>query len=140
MVSSCDSQTGGEIVGNGEDEGLEGEWCPEGGDAAGEGNADDENDIEPVDVLIPVLAGEWRLGDVWLARVIRLCATLLDLACLGLGSSRDVRHEFWLDSCLAGSWLCGNHFCDVAASVAEADRCASGIDFEATTKQLLVGW
>ncbi len=70
MVASCDTQTSGEVVCNGPNGGLDLERYPEGLDAAVDGNANDESDIKPVDVLIPVRSGHWDLGDVRLLGVI----------------------------------------------------------------------
>lgn len=55
--TSCDTHSGHEVVDDGPDSRLPLQRGPVGGDAAVEGDADDEDDIEPVDVLVPVLAG-----------------------------------------------------------------------------------
>ena len=70
VISSCDSQTGGEVIQNGKDGCLQVQRRPPGLDAAVYGNANDEGDIEPVDVLVPIRLGHGRLCDVWLLGVI----------------------------------------------------------------------
>jgi len=70
MVASCDAETGREIVCYGPDGGLELERNPPGLDEAVDGDGDDEDDIEPVDVLVPIRLGDRRLCDVWLLGVI----------------------------------------------------------------------
>ena len=72
VVTSCDSEPGAEIVGNSPDGRLPPQWCPDGGDEAGKRDADDENDIKPVDMLVPVLPRQRRLGDVRLLGVVFL--------------------------------------------------------------------
>lgn len=40
-----------------------------------QGDEDDEGDVEPVDMLVPVLEGDGLLGDVWLLQVVLLSAS-----------------------------------------------------------------
>ena len=75
MVACCDTETGHEIVGNSEDGGLEQKRCPKSLNAAVQRNADNEGDIEPVDMLIPVCFGDGSVGDVRLFWII-FCASV----------------------------------------------------------------
>ena len=76
MLTCCDTQTGEEVVDDGPDGGLELQRDPEGLDAAVHGDTDDEGDVQPVDMLIPVLTGDGGISDMDLLRprgVCRLC-------------------------------------------------------------------
>jgi len=64
MVASSDAETGCEVVGNGPDGGVKTEGSPPRLDQTHEGNATDEEDIEPVDVLVPIGLGQGSVGDV----------------------------------------------------------------------------
>ena len=70
MISRCDAEAGCEVIGNSPDGRLELERYPKGLYAAAEWNADDEGNIQPVDVLVPVCTGHGRFGNVWLLWVI----------------------------------------------------------------------
>lgn len=63
-------QSSSEVVQHRENGGLQVQWRPESLNATSNWDADNEDDIEPVDVLVPVLLGHGRLGDVWLLGVI----------------------------------------------------------------------
>lgn len=68
--TSGDSQARHEVVQHGKGGSLppqRGEECL---NASVERNADDEGDIQPVDVFVPVGSGQWRLGDVRLGRIV----------------------------------------------------------------------
>lgn len=69
MVSSRDTQTRPEVVYDRPDGGLPAEGNPECRDAASKGKANDEENIEPVDVLVPIGTGNRKVGDVRLLRV-----------------------------------------------------------------------
>ena len=77
MVSGGDSQTSSEVVGNGPNGGLEIERSPGRVDQTNDWNTDDESDVEPVDVLVPVLACDWGVGDVSLVWTVVLVAVWL---------------------------------------------------------------
>lgn len=62
--TSCDSETGEVVVDDGPDGGLELQGHPDGLDASVQRDSDDEEDIEPVDMLVPVLARHGRIGDM----------------------------------------------------------------------------
>jgi len=70
VITSCDSQTSGEVVGNSPDGSLELERILEGEDTASQRNADNESDVQPVDMLIPIRLGDGCLCDVDFLRVI----------------------------------------------------------------------
>ena len=72
MVACCDTETGSEVIGDGPDCGRSAERSPESGDATNDRDANNQNDIEPVDVLVPVLSGHRRIGDVRLIWVVGL--------------------------------------------------------------------
>ena len=63
-LTSSDSKTGVEVVDDGEDEGLEVERHPVGGDEAEKRHEHDEGGVEPVDMLVPVGPGHGGVGDV----------------------------------------------------------------------------
>lgn len=71
-----DAQTGEEIIDDSPGDGLQLDGDPKGLDAAIDGDSDDEEDIEPVDMLMPVVTVDGSIGDVDLlgkGRVDRLC-------------------------------------------------------------------
>lgn len=70
MIACCDTETSGEVVGNGPDCSPKLERDPVGLDAAVEWNANNQGDVQPVDVLVEVRLGHGCLGDVWLLRII----------------------------------------------------------------------
>lgn len=69
MLTSCDAETGVEVVENGESERLHSEWYPVRANEAEHGHANDKECVEPVDMLVPVAPCDGELGDVWLPRV-----------------------------------------------------------------------
>lgn len=69
LLTSCDSQSSEEVVDDCPDGGLQLQRYPESLDTARNGNADDESDVEPVDVLVPVLASHLSIGNVHLLGV-----------------------------------------------------------------------
>ena len=72
VIAGGDTEASGEVVQYSPEGRLPFEWCPQRSNASDDRNADDEEDIEPIDVLVPVLPRHWRLRDVWLLRVILL--------------------------------------------------------------------
>lgn len=70
MVACCDTETSHEIIGNRPESGLELERHPKSLDAAINRYADDEGDIQPVDMLVPVRSGHGSFGDVRFLGVI----------------------------------------------------------------------
>lgn len=70
VVACCDPEACHEVIGNGPDGRLELKRCPKSLNTAVHGNADDEVDVQPVDMLIPVRLGDWGVGDVRLFRII----------------------------------------------------------------------
>jgi hypothetical protein len=81
LHTSCDSKTGHEVICHSPDSGLQLEWCPICSNKSIDWKCDNESDIEPVDVLIPVGTGNRLLGDMWLLRVVLLVADRLRSAC-----------------------------------------------------------
>ena len=76
MVAGGDAEAADEVVDEGEDGSLEVQRRPPGGDEADEGKTHDEEDVDPVDVLVPVCYRHGRLGDVRLAVVVGLVLVL----------------------------------------------------------------
>ena len=64
MVTCGDAETSGIIIENGEDSGLEVERSPDGLDQSVKRDEDNEGDVKPVDVLVPVFPRHGYLGDV----------------------------------------------------------------------------
>lgn len=64
VVACCDTETGREVVGNCPNGSLCVERSPESCNASCERNADNQCDVEPIDVLVPVFPGHGRVGDV----------------------------------------------------------------------------
>ena len=54
MIASSDSQSRGEVIDDTPNGGLPKQRCPEGSDTANEWNPNDQVDVEPVDMLVPV--------------------------------------------------------------------------------------
>lgn len=54
MVARRDTKTGHEVIGNCADGSLELKRCPDGLNAAVQRHTDDEGDIEPIDVFVPI--------------------------------------------------------------------------------------
>jgi hypothetical protein len=86
MVSGGNTEASGEVEGDRPDGGLQVQRGPVCGDETAHRNANDEDDIEPVDVLVPVLLCHWSLGDVGLLGVVVLVPDRL--LRVGLGCSR----------------------------------------------------
>lgn len=106
VVAGSDAETGPVVVEDRPQQRLEGQRSPESGDAAHQRDAADEEDVEPVDVLVPVLAGHGIFGDVLLGRVVLGVAVGLR----GLRHSGGLaREELGLNSRLAGGRLVRRH-------------------------------
>lgn len=70
MVTGSNAETGAEVVDDGKQRRLPFQWCPEGVDETSNGHTDNQGDVQPVDVLVPVLPRHGSLGDVRLFRVV----------------------------------------------------------------------
>jgi len=70
VISSSYTEAGSEVVQDSPDGSLELERDPESLDAAIDGNAHDESDVEPVDMLVPVRSRHRGFGDVRFLGVI----------------------------------------------------------------------
>ena len=68
--TSSDAETGHEVVGKGPDGGLPVQRSPVGHDHTVDWNTDNESDVKPVNVLIPVRGSHWKLSDVWLRWIV----------------------------------------------------------------------
>ena len=81
MVASCDPESGHEVVGNRPDSGLPVQRGPECLDTSQERDAHDQEDIQPVDMFVPVLPRYRSLGDVSLGGVIGFASVGLRRLC-----------------------------------------------------------
>lgn len=70
MVPCCDAEAGAEIPDDRPKGGLPIERREEGLDEAIDGNTNNECDIEPVDMLVPVPFRDGLVCDVWLLGVV----------------------------------------------------------------------
>jgi hypothetical protein len=91
VVAGSDTETSSEVEGNGPDGSLQVKRCPVGGDETAHGNTNDQDDIEPVDVLVPVLLCHGSLSDVRLLGVVGLVPDRL--LRVRLGGSRGLAGE-----------------------------------------------
>lgn len=62
--TSSDSETGEKVVDDSPDGSLELQWHPESLNTAIDGNSHNEENVQPVDMLVPVLASQGRIGDM----------------------------------------------------------------------------
>jgi len=74
VITSCDSQTSHEIIRNRPGCSLPMQWCPVCGNETVDRQANDEGDIEPVDVLEPVGFRDGLFGDVRFLGIVLLVA------------------------------------------------------------------
>ena len=75
-LTSCDAETSHEVVGNCPDGRLQLERCPVRCDETVDWKANDESDVQPVDMFVPVGLRNWLLGDVRLLGVVLLASRL----------------------------------------------------------------
>jgi hypothetical protein len=66
LGKSTHTKTSAEVVENGPESGLEPQWSPDGSNASHEWDSNDEVDIEPVDVLVPIVEGDGGVCDMGL--------------------------------------------------------------------------
>jgi hypothetical protein len=71
-LTSCDAQTGHEVVYDRPDSRLPLERSPEGGNEAVQGHKEDERNIDPVDMLVPIVDGHGLFSDVRFRGIILL--------------------------------------------------------------------
>jgi len=102
MISCGDTKTGAEVVNDGPYGGLPKEGSPNGLDEADSGDTEDKDDVEPVDVLVPVLLRDGLVCDVRLLRIVLWIPVGLRLCSLSRGL---LRLKLGLDSKHAGSGL-----------------------------------
>lgn len=74
VVTSCDTKTSRKVIGNSPDGSLQLEGSPVCGNQAIDRKSDNQGDVQPVDVLVPVGLGDGFFGDVWLLGVVLLVA------------------------------------------------------------------
>lgn len=79
MLTCGDTETSEEVVDDGPNGSLQLERHPERLDASVGRNANDEEHVQPVDVLVPVLTGHGGIGNVNLLRIRRPRASRLSL-------------------------------------------------------------
>ena len=108
VVTSGDTETSSEVEGDGPDGSLQVERSPVGGDEAAHGDANDESDIEPVDVLVPVLLCQGSLSDVRLLGVVLCVPDRLLRVRLG-GGGRLAGQESRVNGLHASGGLVGRH-------------------------------
>ncbi len=75
-LTSCDTETSHEVVGNCPDGRLQLERCPVCRDEAVDRKANDQSDVQPVDMFVPVGLRNWLLGDVRLLGIVLLTSRL----------------------------------------------------------------
>lgn len=72
LLTSCDTETSVEVIGDSKERGIEAKRNPVGGDEANGGNDNDHDRVEPVHVLVEVAPRHGRVGDVDLCGIIVL--------------------------------------------------------------------
>ena len=77
VITSSDAKASTKVVYDAEDRCLKSQLGPKSGHQPGERQADNQGSIEPIDVLVPILAGDGQIGDVWLFGVVGLVAVRL---------------------------------------------------------------
>ena len=70
MIASCDTKTGHEVVDDSKQRRLPFHWCEERTNDTDDRYVDDESDVEPVDMFVPILLGHGSVCDVWFSRII----------------------------------------------------------------------
>jgi hypothetical protein len=75
--TSCDTETGHEIICNGPYRRLPVKRGPVGGHKSIDGDSDNEGDVKPIDMLVPIGPGDGFIGDVRLLRIITFVAVWL---------------------------------------------------------------
>lgn len=132
MVSSGDAQTSGKVVGNSPDGSFELQGSPVGRNTSSQWDADNEVDIQPVDVFVPVRSGHWCLCDVnFLGVIFGISVGLRRFGHgRGLGGS-----EFGFDGQVASSRLRGRHVEDMRSTDAERKRLVQRVKNEDQEKR-----
>ena len=72
VITSCYTEAGEVVVDNGEEGCLPFQRCPDGSDQTSDRYADDQTDIQPVDMLPPICSCHLGVCDVWFSWVIAL--------------------------------------------------------------------
>lgn len=81
MVTGRDTKTSCEVIGNSPDGSLELERGPVCCNQAVDRKANDQSDIEPIDVFVPVRLRDGLFGDVRLLRIVLLVTIWLGWLC-----------------------------------------------------------
>src|SRR6266536_4938529 len=115
LHTSCNTKTGHEVIRDRPDGSLQLEGCPVCSNKSVDWKCDNEGNIEPVDVLIPIGTGNRLLGDMRLLGIVLLVADRVRSAC----------HTRWRLCCLR----C--HGCVMATGVNQ---------WNAVRKEECLGW
>lgn len=76
QLTGCDTKTSHEIICNCPDGRLQLEWCPVCRNETVDGKPNNEGDVQPVDMLVPVGFRNWLLRDVRLLGIVLLASRL----------------------------------------------------------------
>jgi len=110
MVASSDTETSVEVVDDSPNCSLPPQRSPVSLNAAECWDTENQKDIEPVDVLVPVRPRDRLISNVWLLWVVLWVSVGFILA----GHSRRLRREeFWLDCLHASRGLVRRHGCEM---------------------------
>lgn len=119
MVTSGDTETSVEVVDDSPNCSLPLQRSPVGLNTTKSWDTKNQEDIEPVDVLVPVRPRDGLVSDVWLLWVVLRVSVGLILA----GHGRRLRgEEFWLDCLHAGGGLVRGHGCGCSMCMCEIGR------------------
>jgi hypothetical protein len=72
VIASCDTETSHEVICYSPDGGLELERSPIGSNEAVDGNSNNQGDVEPIDMFVPIRLGDGLLGDVRFLGIVLL--------------------------------------------------------------------
>lgn len=111
VVSCGDTKAGSKVIDNGPNECRKTKRSPGSVDESDDWDNEDEDDVKPIDVLVPILFRHWLIGDVWLAWAVFLVA--IWLRGLGLGVTSLVGQLEGVNSHHALGGLVGRHLVPV---------------------------
>ena len=81
QLTSCDSQTSHKVICYSPDCGLPLQRCPVCRNAAIDWDTNDQGDIEPVDMFVPIGSGDGLFGNVWLLWIVLFVSVWLRGLC-----------------------------------------------------------